>query len=46
MMNMFESNDDVAYNFLANRNISAALLYRSPFRRSTTFPMSSFLLVR
>lgn len=32
MMNMCESIDEVAYNFLATRNISVALLFRSALR--------------
>jgi hypothetical protein len=45
-MNMFVSIEEVAYVFLANRNISAALFVRSFIRRSTNFPMSSCLLFR
>jgi hypothetical protein len=44
-MYMCDSIEDIANNFWANRNISAALLFRSPFRRSTTVPMGSVLLV-
>jgi hypothetical protein len=43
-MNMCESIDDVVYIFWANCNISAALLFRSPIRRSTTVPIRSVLL--
>ena len=44
-MYMCESIEDLVNNFWANRNISEALLFLSPFRRSTTVPMGSVLLV-
>ena len=42
---MCESIEGIENNFCANRNISAELLFRSLFLRSTTVPMGFVFLV-